>query len=681
MTLKYYNAVEITQAVYNITILTKFFIRECDGNIMEGKTESQGIVIQEEDPALESPTNKEWNQGERRVDPRRSLQVLFVDDEPAICDVSRIFLERQGDIEVATVCSAADALAALQGRLFDAIVCDYQLHDEDGIAFLKRIRREGNETPFIVFTGRGREEIAIEALNSGADFYLQKGGDPKSQFAELAHFIRRASSQREAEQRLLESERKYRHVVEDQTEFISRFLPDGTHVFVNEAYLRYFGKSREEMLGQVFRPEIYPDDRKLVASFFASLTPEHPVDFVEHRIIMPDGSVRWQRWSDRAIFDDKGEVIEYQSVGRDVTDRREAVEALERSERRLHAIVRGSPIATFVIDQHHRVISWNHALEVYSGISAEKIVGTHDPWRAFYDKKRPCMADLLVDGAVDRIHEWYPGKFARSALVENAYEAIDFFPRMGAEGKWIYLTAAPIMDEKGAIIGAMETLEDITPRKRAEEELLKSERRFRELADLLPLVVFETDAQGMLSYVNRRAFEAFGCTEEEFRNGISIFQVIHEQDRERAKMTFSTIREGSHAEKEEFTAVRKNGSTFPLTVYISRVQHEKVFHGLRGVVIDVTEQKMMQEIEKRAFEQIEKNINQLSILNDHIRNPLAVIVGLADMEGGANGEKILAQAREIDRIITSLDMGWLESEKIREFMRKHYGVGETERSR
>jgi PAS domain S-box-containing protein len=291
------------------------------------------------------------------------------------------------------------------------------------------------------------------------------------------------------------------------------------------------------------------------------------------------------------------------------------------------------------------------------------------------------MADLLVDGAVDRIHEWYPGKFARSALVENAYEAIDFFPRMGAEGKWIYLTAAPIMDEKGAIIGAMETLEDITPRKRAEEELLKSERRFRELADLLPLVVFETDAQGMLSYVNRRAFEAFGCTEEEFRNGISIFQVIHEQDRERAKMTFSTIREGSHAEKEEFTAVRKNGSTFPLTVYISRVQHEKVFHGLRGVVIDVTEQKMMQEIEKRAFKQIEKNINQLSILNDHIRNPLAVIVGLADMEGGANGEKILAQAREIDRIITSLDMGWLESEKIREFMRKHYGVGETERSR
>jgi transcriptional regulator len=140
------------------------------------------------------------------------------------------------------------------------------------------------------------------------------------------------------------------------------------------------------------------------------------------------------------------------------------------------------------------------------------------------------------------------------------------------------------------------------------------------------------------------------------------------------------VREGILPEKDEFTGVRRNGSTFPFTVYLGLIQQGKEIHGMRGVVLDVTEQKMMQEIERRAFEQIEKNINQLSILNDHIRNPLAVIVGLADLEGGEISGKILAQAREIDRIITSLDMGWLESEKIREFMRKHYGVGAAERS-
>jgi PAS domain S-box-containing protein len=657
----------------------KFFIRESDGgtDLMQDKGGSKGLRAEEKDSILE--TTQQWNPGERITAERRLHRVLFVDDEPAILDVTRIFLEREGDMEVITLPSAIEALPVLAQQTFDAIVSDYSLLGMDGIEFLKQIRSEGNTVPFIIFTGRGREEIAIEALNSGADFYLQKGGDPKSQFAELAHFIRRATAQREAERGLLESERKYRHVVEDQTEFISRFLPDGTHVFVNEAYLRYFGKSREEMLGKVFRPEIHPEDRRLVARFFASLTPEHPVDFIEHRIIMPDGSIRWQRWSDRAIFDERGEVIEYQSVGRDVTDRREAVEALEQSERRLHAIVRGSPIATFVIDQHHRVISWNHALELHSGISADDIVGTNDHWRAFYEEKRPCMADLIVDGAVDQIVRWYRGKCARSCLVEHAYEATDFFPKMGKEGKWIYLTAAPIVDERGTVIGAIETLEDITAKKQAEERLNESERRFRELADLLPLVVFETDVEGRLTYVNRRAFEAFGYTDEEVRRGISIFQVIHAPDQERAHQRFSALRNGVLPEKDEYTGVRRNGSTFPFTVYLGLIQRGEEIYGMRGVVLDVTEQKMMQEIERRAFEQIEKNINQLSILNDHLRNPLAVIVALADLEGDKTGEKILVQAREIDRIITTLDMGWLESEKIREFMRKHYGVGQTEK--
>ena len=119
----------------------------------------------------------------------------------------------------------------------------------------------------------------------------------------------------------MESEARYRNIVEDQTEFISRFLPDGTHVFVNEAYLRYFGKKREEIENKVFIPEIPLKDRPLVKAHFASLTPDHPVTVINHRIIMPNGNVRWQRWSDRAVFDEQGRVIEYQSVGRDITEK------------------------------------------------------------------------------------------------------------------------------------------------------------------------------------------------------------------------------------------------------------------------------------------------------------------------------------------------------------------------
>ena len=99
-----------------------------------------------------------------------------------------------------------------------------------------------------------------------------------------------------------ESEERYRNVVEDQTEFISRFKPDGTHVFANEAYCRYFGLKREEIVGHRFRPKIPVEDRGSVKRFFESLTPDHPVDSIEHRIIMSDGSICWQRWSDWAIL-------------------------------------------------------------------------------------------------------------------------------------------------------------------------------------------------------------------------------------------------------------------------------------------------------------------------------------------------------------------------------------------
>lgn len=117
------------------------------------------------------------------------------------------------------------------------------------------------------------------------------------------------------------SKARYMNIVEDQTEFISRFLPDGTHVFVNEAYLRYFDKKRDEIENKVFIPEVPPEDRPLIRAHFTSLTPGHPVGSINHRIIMPNGTLRWQRWSDRAIFDEQGRVIEYQSVGRDITER------------------------------------------------------------------------------------------------------------------------------------------------------------------------------------------------------------------------------------------------------------------------------------------------------------------------------------------------------------------------
>ena len=137
-------------------------------------------------------------------------------------------------------------------------------------------------------------------------------------------------------------------------------------------------------------------------------------------------------------------------------------------------LLQGLPIPTFVIDHDHRVISWNRALEELSGIKAEDVVGTRQHWRAFYGSERPCMADLLVDESPETVPRWYTGKFIKSKLIDEAYKATDFFPELGDRGKWLRFTAAVIRNAGGALVGAVETLEDITETKQAEAALLKA---------------------------------------------------------------------------------------------------------------------------------------------------------------------------------------------------------------
>jgi PAS domain S-box-containing protein len=154
--------------------------------------------------------------------------------------------------------------------------------------------------------------------------------------------------------------------------------------------------------------------------------------------------------------------------------RKRVEKALRESEQRLYSIIGGSPIPAFVIGKDHRIIYWNKALEELSLISASEVIGTRQQWRAFYSTKRPCMADLLVDHKIEDVPKWYKGKYIKSNLLDEAYEATDFFPELGERGKWLRFTAAIIRNAAGDLVGAIETLEDITERKKAEEALLKA---------------------------------------------------------------------------------------------------------------------------------------------------------------------------------------------------------------
>jgi PAS domain-containing protein/DNA-binding CsgD family transcriptional regulator len=176
---------------------------------------------------------------------------------------------------------------------------------------------------------------------------------------------------------------------------------------------------------------------------------------------------RWLRFTAAAIRNSQGALVGAVETLEDITEQKTAETALKESEQRLHSILQGSTIPAFVIGSDHRVLFWNKALEELSRIPAKEILGTKQHWRAFYSEERPCMADLLVDGDVKEVPRWYQGKYSKSKLLKEAFEATDFFPSL-AEGKWVRFTAALIRDAGGRVIGALETLEDITERKRSE---------------------------------------------------------------------------------------------------------------------------------------------------------------------------------------------------------------------
>ncbi len=149
------------------------------------------------------------------------------------------------------------------------------------------------------------------------------------------------------------------------------------------------------------------------------------------------------------------------------------------------------------------------------------------------------------------------------------------------------------------------TMSDITDRKRTEEVLKESERRFRQLADLLPQPVFEFDRHGIFTFVNRSAFDAYGYLPEDMRSGVHFLQTVVPEERERARQSIARILQGRESIPNEYTALRKDGSTFPVLIYSAPILQNGEPVGVRGVIIDITEQKRAEEHDRVYMQQLE----------------------------------------------------------------------------
>ena len=268
--------------------------------------------------------------------------VLYTDDEPGLLYLGKIFLERSGTFTVETAVSAQEALEILTNKPVDCIVSDYQMPVMDGIAFLKVLRSKGNLIPFILFTGRGREEVVIEAINNGAAFYLQKGGDAGAQFAELEHKIRLAVDHSRTIKALEESEEKYRTLVDLAPDAVLVHR-DGVVLYVNPECVRLVGAhSPDDLIGRDILPFIHPDDRPMALEHLRLMKESAvTIPLVEERLLRLDGQPFTVEITAKPVmYRGLPSVI---VVFRDISDRKKAEEEHRKSEEKYRNVVTNAP--------------------------------------------------------------------------------------------------------------------------------------------------------------------------------------------------------------------------------------------------------------------------------------------------------------------------------------------------
>ncbi|OPX74683.1 MAG: aerobic respiration control sensor protein ArcB [Methanoregulaceae archaeon PtaU1.Bin059] len=603
------------------------------------------------------------------------IRVLVVEDEQIVAEDLRLLLHSIGYTVTGTAASGEEAVRLAREMTPDVIMMDISLGGSmDGTEAAAKIA-EFHDAPVIYLTAFADAAIIERAKVTRPYGYIIK----PYQEREIRTAIEIALYTHSLHRKIAESEERYRGFVQNFLGIAYRRRADASPEFFQGAVESISGYTEPELLAgtpawedlvhQDDAGRIRAQDREIAAMKSGEVTRDY-------RIIRKDGTVIWVHELIRVTPGMAGKPRSVQGAIYDITGRKMAEEALQKMNRELEErvnertlslhqqvqflqqLIDTIPSPVYYKDPRCAYLGCNTAFESYLGIPRAKILGRTD-------------ADLLPPDIAALTRE--KDLFLLDHRGIQSYQVK--FPHADRTTREVLVKKATYHDTRGKIAGFIGVFLDITDRIRAEEQVRESEQRFRAVVQDQTDMIFRYLPNRTVLFANDAFLAYFGKRSEDVTG--YIFRLpVHPDDQAGVEAHFASLSPTHPVGTTEFRSLHEGGQV-RWQQWINRA-----FFDERGNVSeylsvgrDITDKKENERREREAYQQIERNMQQFSSLNDQIRNPLSVIVMLAGSEEGDHAQKILAQAREINSILDRLDTGWRESEKVRVFLKKHYGIG------
>jgi PAS domain S-box-containing protein len=548
------------------------------------------------------------------------IAVLQLDDEPSFLQTSKRLLERHDDLRVETETDPETALERLDS--VDCVVADYDMPEMDGIEFLEAVRARAPDLPFILFTGKGSEDIASEAIRAGVTDYLQKGVDT-DRFAVLANRIRNAVERYRAEKRATAADRRARRLYERIDDSFVAVDDEWRFTYVNQRAGELLDSNPEELIGTTIQ-ESFPQvaGTRFETEMERAMTEQETVTFEEYYEPLDE-------WFEVRVFPDEAGLSVY---FRDVTDKKER-------ERRYNAVFNNTYQFTGLLEPDGTLIEANETALEFVGADREDVIDKalwETPWFQFNDETR-----RVARQSVKQARE---GTFYR-----------DEIPIEGADGETIIIdySVRPITDEQGEVTLLVPEGRDITDRKEHEAELREERAITESIFSALPDVFYVFDESGEFIRWNDRLTSVTSYDDEEIAE-MDPTELIPEADRETIEAGIEAVFENGRTATIESALVTKDGERIPYEFAAAQLTDDDGdVLGVVGIGRDISERTERERQLERKNEQLEEFA---SLVSHDLKTPLSVASGNLHLARETGDEQYFEEIETaLDRMETLID--------------------------